>query len=148
MKKAKNSRDYRETILVVDDEPSVLVLIRAMLVGEQYRVLVANEAETAIRLVEQEHWGIDLALIDVCMPNMNGIELANRLLESRPDLRILFMSGFVDDEVIRVNVLDQGLGFMPKPFHASGLLERLRTALEAPRGVPDGTPESASAGQP
>ena len=129
------------TILVVDDDLSVLAVIKCMLEGGEYNVLLANSAESALRMAEREDLTIDLMLIDVVMPDLSGPDLAERILSIRPHQKVLFMSGFTDSEVVRVKILDRALGFLPKPFTSDGLLERVERVLisSAPRSAAAGT---------
>jgi two-component system, NarL family, sensor histidine kinase EvgS len=121
-----------KTILVVDDELSVLTVVKCMLECEEYTVLLANSAETAQRMIERKDLAIDLMITDVVMPDMNGRELAERVLTVRPQLKVLFMSGYSSNEVVRVKVLDRTSGFLPKPFTSLDLKEQVRKALTAP----------------
>jgi DNA-binding NtrC family response regulator len=116
----------------VDDDPAVLVLIQTILTAADYRVLLAAERADAVRMATQKHLRIDLALLDVRMPGMSATELADEMLSLRPNVRVLFMSGFVDEEIIRIKMLDQYAGFLPKPFRSDGLLRAVRRAMEAP----------------
>jgi DNA-binding NtrC family response regulator len=121
-----------QTILVVDDDLSVLGVIKCMLEGGDYNVLIAQSAESAVRMAEREDLIIDLMLIDVLMPDVTGPDLAERILTIRPHQKVLFMSGCTDSEVVRVKVLDRALGFLPKPFTSDGLLERVQNVLDPP----------------
>src|SRR5207245_372085 len=114
----------QRTILVVDDDLSVLGVIRAMLETGEYNVLLAHSAEIALHFAQRDDLRLDLMLVDVMMPDMTGPELAEKILNVRPHLKVLFMSGFADSEVVRVKVLDRALGFLPKPFTSDGLIER------------------------
>jgi DNA-binding NtrC family response regulator len=128
----------RGTILIVDDDPAVLVLIQRILMAADYRVLLAAEREGAVRMARQEHIHIDLILLDVRIPGVSGTELADEILSIRPDIRVLWMSGFVDEEFIRVKLHDGYAGFLSKPLRRDGLLRAVQQAMEAPCGV--GTP--------
>jgi len=119
-----------KTILVVDDDLSVLGVIKCMLECGDYNVLMAHSAETALRMAERNDLTIDLMLIDVIMPDISGPDLAESILTMRPHLKVLFMSGCTDSEVVRVKILDRALGFLPKPFTSDGLLERVQKVLE------------------
>ncbi len=121
-----------KTILVVDDDLSVLTVVKCMLETSEYNVLLANSADVALRMVERDDLCIDLLLTDVVMPDVNGPDLARRLQAIRPRLKVLFMSGCTDAEVVRVKVLEHELGFLPKPFTSDSLLDSVQRALIAP----------------
>lgn len=120
-----------ETVLVVDDESTVLNLCRRMLEVGGYQVLTAAGGHEALELLESSAQPIDLALLDVVMPRMNGIELGNRLQQARPGIRILLMSGFGPTEVARVAGSGQPYRIMWKPFKTESLLRMIENALAA-----------------
>jgi len=127
----------RGTILVVDDDAAVLVLIQNILRAADYRVLLAAERADAVRLARQKYIHIDLVLLDVRIPGVSGTELADEILSSRPDTQVLWMSGFVDDEFIRVKMLDGYAGYLSKPLRRDGLLLAVQQAIEpSARGTP------------
>jgi DNA-binding NtrC family response regulator len=103
-----------------------------MLETGDYNVLLAPSAEVALRLVERDYLTIDLVLLDVVMPDLSGPELAERLLAIRPHLKVLFMSGYADAEVVRVKILDRKLELLPKPFTSDGLHDVINRALNTP----------------
>jgi len=142
---APESGTDSKTILVVDDDLSVLGVIKVMLEGGNFNVLLAHSAESALRFVERTDLTIDLMLTDVVMPEISGPELADQALLIRPHLKVLFMSGFTESEVVRVKVLDRAIGFLPKPFTSDGLLERLEAILSAPRRFGAGGGKALSA---
>ncbi|MBZ5595634.1 MAG: response regulator [Acidobacteriia bacterium] len=121
-----------KTILVVDDDLSVLSVIKCMLECGDYNVLIAHSAESALRMAERDDLAIDLMLIDVLMPDITGPDLAERIQAIRPHQKVLFMSGCTESEVVRVKILDRALGFLPKPFTSDGLLERVQNVLDPP----------------
>jgi DNA-binding NtrC family response regulator len=127
-----NQESTSKTILVVDDDLSVLSVIKCMLECGDYNVLIAHSAQSAIRMVERDDLAIDLMLIDVLMPDITGPDLAERIQVIRPHQKVLFMSGCTESEVVRVKVLDRALGFLPKPFTSDGLLERVQNILDPP----------------
>jgi CheY-like chemotaxis protein len=128
------------TILAVDDDPSVLIVIQTILAAADYRVLLAATGKDALRLVKQHYLRIDLVLLDIRMPGMRPIKLADKILARRPDMPIVFMSGLVDDEVIRIRFLDEYAGFLPKPFKRDCLLGIVGQVMEA-RAQPDSAVE-------
>src|SRR5689334_16410936 len=93
---------YLGTVLVVDDEPLVLGLVKMMLECGDYNVLIAGSAKEALRLSERSDLQIDMILVDVIMPDLKGPDLAERILAMRPRIKVLFMSGFADAEVVCV----------------------------------------------
>ena len=119
-----------ETILVVEDEPVVRRLTVRALTERGYRVLEAEDGESAL-VVAREHQGdIQLLVTDVVMPGMNGKELADRLAADRPDLRVLYISGYAEHAVVRQGVLVEGIAFLSKPFDLSELARTVRDVLD------------------
>ncbi|MCU0680836.1 MAG: ATP-binding protein [Polyangiaceae bacterium] len=127
-----------ETILLVEDENQVRQVARGILQRQGYRVLEAENAGEALLLCEQHAGPIDLLLSDVVMPLVSGPELARRLGRSRPGLKILCMSGYTDEAVIRHGALDPGIAFIQKPFTPESLARRVRDVLDAERIAPEG----------
>ncbi len=119
-----------ETILLVEDEPTILQMSRTMLERLGYRVLAANTAAAAMALAEENAGSIDLLITDVVMPEMNGRELAGRLEAFCPNLRVLFMSGYTANVIARHGVLDKGLFFIQKPFSREQLAANVRLVLD------------------
>jgi len=121
-----------ETILVVDDEIAVLSLTSMMLSRYGYVVITAASAKEALHLFEV--WPdlqVDLLLVDVIMPVMNGIELAAALREKRPNLPVLYFSAYSDQEPLRP-VFSRRLPYIAKPFTSLQLTARIREVLDAP----------------
>jgi diguanylate cyclase (GGDEF)-like protein/PAS domain S-box-containing protein len=123
--------DHRgsETILLVEDEKSVRDLAIRILERRGYHVLAAADGGEAIQMAQGEQQHIDLLLTDVIMPGLNGQDVAERVRTLRPDIRVLFMSGYNEDAVLRHGVLAAGAAFIEKPFSPSMLLERVRRIL-------------------
>ena len=117
------------TILVVDDEPAVLETVRDGLTAHGYQVLTAGGGEEALQTAQAHQGAIALALVDVIMPGMSGPEVAQRLHASRPDLKILFMSGF-STEVVVVHGLDSGDPLLVKPFSLDTLGRKVHEILD------------------
>jgi len=124
--------DFAEaTVLLVEDEPAVRQVTRAVLEIGGYRVLEADGPAAAEHIASNVEIAIDLLLTDVVMPGMNGAELARRLRELRPELVTLFMTGYADSEVLRLATLGSQQKHIQKPFTVSGLLARVGDALAA-----------------
>jgi CheY-like chemotaxis protein len=120
------------TILLAEDLAPVLSLTQRMLQKYGYRVLAARDGEEALALAVQHPGAIDLLLTDVIMPKMSGWVLAERLRAVRPGLRVLFVSGQVDDAIDGNAIGGDGSAFLPKPYTADDLLEQVRLVLESP----------------
>jgi CheY-like chemotaxis protein len=127
---ARSDHGGSETILLVEDEPSVRELARRILHSRGYNVLVAMDGPSAIEMVEHSQQHIDLLLTDVIMPGLNGQDVAERVRALRPDIRVLFMSGYNEEAVLRDGVLAAGAAFLEKPFSPSELLNRVRRILQ------------------
>lgn len=121
-----------ETILIVEDEPAVLNLARAILERSGYRVLTARTPGEACLLAEQLRDPVHLLLTDVIMPVMNGRELAARLRTMKPGLRALFMSGYTANVIAQRGTLKPGVEFLQKPFSAQALAQAVRRVLDRP----------------
>jgi two-component system cell cycle sensor histidine kinase/response regulator CckA len=120
-----------ETVLVVEDEAAVRVVVTRALRAHGYTVLEAEDAARALRLASRPELHLDLLLTDVVMPGLSGTALAQRLLEERPDLRVVFMSGYTDEALGHHGVLEPGTHFIQKPFASDDLLRVVRDALDA-----------------
>jgi CheY-like chemotaxis protein len=118
-----------QTILLVEDEGSLRAIAREILEEHGYRVIEAAAAHEAIALAHRHPEPIHLLLTDVVMPGMNGRVLAESLVAARPDLRVLYMSGYTDDVIAHRGVLESGALLLAKPFTALALLGRVCTAL-------------------
>ena len=118
-----------ETVLVVEDEPAIRSLSKRILEELGYRVLEAGSGKDALERVRGEEAPIHLLLTDLVMPDMGGTELASRMQELHPDIRVLFMSGYTDDGVVRNGLLGQGRAFLQKPFTPQTLARKVREVL-------------------
>ncbi len=120
----------RETILLVEDEPSILEVAKMMLEKLGYRMLMAASPVEAMRLAQAHAGEIHLLMTDVVMPEMNGRDLARRLLALYPDIKRLFMSGYSADIIAHHGVLEEGVYFIQKPFSIHDLAAKIRKALD------------------
>jgi PAS domain S-box-containing protein len=120
-----------ETILLVEDEDGVRALVRQILVKQGYTVLESRHAGEALLLCERHQGKIDLLLTDVVLQQMGGRELAERLTRSRPELRVLYISGYTDDAIVQHGVLNAGTAFLQKPFTTDALTRKVRQVLNA-----------------
>jgi two-component system cell cycle sensor histidine kinase/response regulator CckA len=120
-----------ETILLVEDSDAVRMVALRILTGAGYCVLSADGGKAALDIAQAQGDTIDLLLTDVVMPGMNGRELAERLQARTPGLRVLFMSGYTEDEVVRRGVAS-GVPLLQKPFTMEGIIAAVRTALDQP----------------
>jgi signal transduction histidine kinase/ActR/RegA family two-component response regulator len=125
--------DGAETVLLVEDEAAVRALVREVLEMNGYVVLEAADGKAAMKLATRTRHHIDLLLTDVVMPQMSGRELAERLTAQRPDLRVLYMSGYTPESVLRNGLVPEGTAFMCKPFTVPELARKLREVLESPQ---------------
>jgi two-component system, cell cycle sensor histidine kinase and response regulator CckA len=119
-----------ETILLVEDEEMVRGLASRVLKKAGYAILEAANGAEALKLCEDRKGPIDLLVTDVVMPNVGGRELSERILKLRPGLKVLFLSGYTADAVIRQGVLAHGVEFLEKPFTPRALTDKVRAVLD------------------
>jgi PAS domain S-box-containing protein len=120
----------RETVLVVEDGDAVRAITRQMLQMAGYRVLEASDGAEATRLVEAFAEPIHLLVTDVIMPHMGGRQLAGHLVKLRPELKVLFFSGYMDDAIVRHGILQAEVAFLHKPFTLTALANKVREVLD------------------
>jgi two-component system, cell cycle sensor histidine kinase and response regulator CckA len=120
-----------EVILVVEDNLSVRTLVRSVLAACGYTLLEASDSEDALKVIESHNGPIHLLLTDVVMPRMSGPDLAARLLPRHPETKVLYMSGYTDNAVVRHGILDAGTYFLQKPFIPETLTQKIREALDS-----------------
>ena len=119
-----------ETVLLVEDAPMIRRLAREIMERAGYTVIEAADAEQAVASAEQ-HPFINLLLTDLIMPGPSGVELADRLRIDRPDLHVLYMSGYTDNAIVRNGMLGESAAFLQKPFTPEELLRKLRQVLDS-----------------
>jgi PAS domain S-box-containing protein len=123
-----------ETLLLVEDDPTVRRLAERVLRSSGYSLLVAASGAEALRLLKEGD-PLDMLVTDVVMPGMSGPDLAKQLRLSRPELKVLFLSGYMEDD-LRTRVLTDGsYAYIPKPFRPNDLTKKIRDVLDAPPGA-------------
>jgi len=119
-----------ETVLLVEDEDGVRALTRHVLRGCGYTVLEARDGAEAIRVAQAHTGRIDLLTTDVVMPRMGGREVADRVSAIHPGIKLLFLSGYTDDAVVRHGILEAQVAFLQKPFTPTSLATKVRDVLD------------------
>jgi len=119
-----------ETVMLVDDEPSLLNLIKRSLESRGFRVLTASSPAEALGLAEKHGETISLILTDVVMPGMNGWELSERIMSGYPKIKLMFMSGYAADIISPNGILPEGVTLLQKPFSMNDLAVKIRETLD------------------
>jgi CheY-like chemotaxis protein len=119
-----------ETVLLVEDEAAVRNLTRRVLEGYGYTMLTTENGYEALRVAQERQGPIHLLLTDVVMPKMGGRELAERLTPARPEMKVLYLSGYTDDAIVHHGVLEPGIAFLQKPFTPQVLGRKVREVLD------------------
>src|SRR6184192_1241387 len=120
-----------ETVLVVEDAASVRMVTRQVLERYGYAVLEAPNGETALRLAAKHHGRIHLLLTDVVMPGLSGRQLAEQLAQLRPDMKVLYASGYADQAIVHHGILESGIAYLQKPFTPETLARSVRQVLDS-----------------
>jgi len=118
-----------ETVLLVEDAPMIRRLAREIMLRAGYTVIEAGDSEQAMQLAGKEE-RIDVLLTDLIMPGPSGVELAEQLRGLRPQVRVLFMSGYSDNAIVRDGLLGESAAFLQKPFTPEELLRKLRHVID------------------
>lgn len=121
----------RETVLLTEDEEPVRHLAKVILEMNGYQVLEAASGDEALSIYKEHTGRIDLIVTDVVMPKMSGPELAQSLTTLCPGIKVLYLSGYTDDAVVRHGLLDRGMAFLQKPFTPEALVRKVREVLDA-----------------
>ncbi len=119
----------KQRILVVDDEPFIRGLVLDTLRPLGYRLLEAANGREALQISRSTEWEIDLLLTDIVMPEMNGIDLANAIRESRPEIKVIYASGYADSAIFIREMTDEKTDFLQKPITPKKLMRKLKTVL-------------------
>jgi PAS domain S-box-containing protein len=129
-KTSRGAHPGTETILFVEDEDSVRELVRDYLGESGYRVLEAADGVQALEIAAAHRGAIHILVTDVVMPRLSGRELVTRITAARPELKILYISGYTDDSIFRHGVLEGGVAFLQKPFNLKDLAQKIRQVLD------------------
>jgi two-component system, cell cycle sensor histidine kinase and response regulator CckA len=121
-----------ETILLVEDDDMIRHLVQKVLKANGYTVLAAGNGADAERMASAHDGPIHLLMTDVVLPGLNGRQVAERLGAQRPDMRVLFLSGYTDDAIVHHGVLEAGVAFLQKPFPPGVLVRKVREVLDSP----------------
>jgi CheY-like chemotaxis protein len=125
-----------ETLLLVEDVAGLRMLAKRMLESVGYSVLTAASGEEALSVLERYEEPVHLMVTDVVMPGMSGRNLAEEFVRVRPGMKVLYMSGYTDDVVLRHGAFDEGLPFFGKPFSAAELTRKVREVLDSRNSMP------------
>jgi len=118
-----------ETVLLVEDEESVRQLVRETLLAKGYHVIEAENGESGLAAAAQHHGKIDLVITDVVMPGMGGREMVQRMAETRPEAKVLYLSGYTEDAILSEGTVEGGTAFLQKPFTLQNLSRKVREVL-------------------
>ena len=120
-----------ETVLLVEDAAAVRTVTKHVLERQGYTVLEAPNGDAALRVAQGHRGPIHLLLTDVVMPGLSGRQLADQLARARPDVKVLYTSGYTDDSIVRHGVLEEGTAYLQKPFAPESLARKVRDVLDA-----------------
>jgi CheY-like chemotaxis protein len=118
-----------ETVLLVEDEESVRQLVRDTLESKGYQVVEAENGESGLKASVGHQGKIDLVITDVVMPGMGGREMVEQLAKTRPETKVLYLSGYTEDAIISEGTIESGTAFLQKPFTLQNLSRKVREVL-------------------
>jgi two-component system, cell cycle sensor histidine kinase and response regulator CckA len=127
------ARGGSEVVLLAEDDVNLRALTRDILASSGYTVLESRDVEDALRIAEHQEGTIHLLLTDVVMPRMNGRALASAVRHFRSDVKVLYMTGYMDDAIVHHGVLDPGTALLQKPFNPTSLARKVREVLDRPQ---------------
>ena len=130
----------RGAILLVEDEPAILTMLADLLKYRGYKILSAQDAQTALKMAALHPDELELLITDLFLPDMNGVRLSNRLQEKHPNIKTLFMSGYAPDLAAYADKLDEGINFIQKPFSITAFMGMVGRML--PRHLETAPPRS------
>jgi two-component system, cell cycle sensor histidine kinase and response regulator CckA len=116
-------------VLLVEDDEQVRGFIRMLLTTNGYQVLEARNGAEGLEIAEAEAANIDLLLSDMLLPELSGFDLAQKALERNPELKVLFMTGYVEGDIVQRGISELGASFLDKPFQPATLLSRVHDAI-------------------
>lgn len=116
-------------VLLVEDDEQVRGFIRMLLTSNGYRVLEARTGAEGLSIAESEGSSVDLLLSDMLLPELSGFDLAQKVLERNPQMKVLFMTGYVEGDIVQRCIHELGASFLDKPFQPNALLSRVQEAI-------------------
>lgn len=120
-------------VLLVEDDEQVRSFIRMLLSTNGYEVLEASTGAEGLDIAENKSTAIDLLLSDMLLPELSGYDLAQKALELRPQMKVLFMTGYVEGDIVQRCISELGASFLDKPFQPATLLGRVQEAIDSSR---------------
>ncbi|HYI92030.1 MAG TPA: response regulator [Bryobacteraceae bacterium] len=123
----------RGCVLLVEDDDQVRSMIRMFLTSSGYSVLEARTGQEGLDVAENEANRIDLLLSDMLLPELSGFDLAQKVLERSPQMKVLFMTGYVEGDIVQRCISELGASFLDKPFQNNVLLSRVQEAIARPK---------------
>jgi len=124
-------KTIKKTVLVADNDPLILSMIEQTLTPLGYDLLLASNGEEALTLMEKAESQVDLILTDVIMPGINGIDLAKQMISRNPEIRVMFMSGYLCPSIAHHGIPDSEKAFVQKPFLPNTLIKKIRSVLKS-----------------